>query len=105
MRCWHRFGRPEAMYSPNNERYSYWGDQQSKFWLLAPLILDPLCAAASSTNCEHLNSGARYVASRYRMNLTDENLEYAVLGHAWGREQAPKFLEEAEAELWAFDKL
>jgi hypothetical protein len=37
------------------------------------------------------------------MNLTDDNLEYAVLGHAWGRELLPKFLDAAEAELWAYD--
>lgn len=98
-----RFGRPDAYFSLENERYTYWGERRRELWLVAPLIMDVLCGAASSINCERLNSGARYVATRYRMNLTDENLEDAVLGNAWARESLPKFKHEAEAELWAFD--
>ncbi len=98
-----RFGRPEAFFTLSNERYTYWGERETELWLVAPLILVALCGSASSISPEHLNSGARYVASRFRMNLTDDNLEYAVLGHAWGRELLPKFLDAAEAELWAYD--
>ena len=92
-----RFGRPEAYFTLDNERYTYWGSNWDKLWLVAPLITDALCAAASSLNSEHFNSGARYVATRLKMNMTDENLEFAVLGFAWSREFLPTFLERCRS--------
>jgi hypothetical protein len=98
-----RFGRPADAFTLDNERYTYWGSNWDSLWMVAPLIMDAICTPASSTPCEHLNSGARYVATRLRMNLTDDNLEFAVLCFAWARLLLPTFLTNAEAELWAFD--